>query len=190
MLSLRKYVNRFSLVCFAIITASSALLWDVSVLAQENPIGVFVEKITIDKETSRIDKCKYCGRLIKVGKIHTDADIIIGNQVGVELDYRKIQHEWGKDKKKYLHVYIYRFEERKGSDFAVEKPAGVGFHMHIIENDSIKRIFAFDEDQRSLSENVLNIGKFFKRGGKWITADVLSQEGIEKGLNSLADDLK
>ncbi|MCX5812596.1 MAG: hypothetical protein NT178_08640 [Proteobacteria bacterium] len=190
MLSIRKYVNRFFLVYLAMLTVSLTVLCDGSILAQENPIGVFVEKMAIDKETRKIDKCKYCGKLIKVGKIHTDAEIVVGNQTGAELDYRKIQYEWGKEKKKYLHVYIFRFEERKGSDFGVEKPAGVGFHMHIIENDSIKRIFVFDEDQRSLSENVLDIGKFFKRGAKWITVDVLSQEGIEKGLDSLADDLK
>jgi hypothetical protein len=190
MLSLRKYVNRFFLVYCAMMVLSSVLLCYGAVLAQESPIGVFVEKMAIDKETRIIDKCKYCGRFIKVGKIHSDADKIIGNQLGEELDSRKIQYEWGKKKNKYLHVYIYRFEERKGGNFAVEKPAGVGFHMHVIENDSIKHIFVFDEDQRPLSENVLNIGKFFRRGGKWVTVDVLSQEGIEKGLNSLADDLQ
>jgi len=190
MLSLRKYFNRFFLVYLTIITACIAVLCAGTLSAEENPIGIFVEKLAIDNETRKIDKCKYCGKFIKIGKIHTDAEIIVGNQVGAELDYRKIRYEWGKDKKKYLHVYIYRFEERKGSDFAVEKPAGVGFHIHLFENDSIKRIFVFDEDQRSLSENVLDIGKFLKRGAKWVTMDVLSQEGIEKGLNSLADDLK
>jgi len=190
MLSLIKDVNRFFLICFVMITVSLNVLCDGSVLAQENSIGVFVENMTIDKETKKIDICKYCGRLMKVGNIHSDADKIMGNQVGVELDYRKIQYVWGRENNKYLHVYIYRFEERKGGNFAVEKPAGVGFHMHVIEDNSVKRTFVFDEDQRPLSENVLNIGQFFKRGGKWITMDVLSQEGIEKGLNLLADDLK
>lgn len=172
------------IVCLAVLYTTGFLF------AQENPIGIFVEKLAIDKETRKIDKCKYCGKFIKFGKIHTDANIVVGNQIGEELDYRKIQYEWGRGKNKYLHVYIYRFEERKGGNFAVEKPAGVGFHMHVIENGIIKRIFVFDEDQRSLSENVLDVGKFLKRGGKWITVDVLSREGIEKGLNFLADDLK
>jgi hypothetical protein len=190
MLSLTKYFNKVYLVYFTIIMACVGLVSAAFLSAQENPIGIFVEKMAIDKETRKIDKCRYCGKFIKIGKIHTDADIIVGNQIGAELDYRKIQYEWGKDKKKYLHVYIYRFEERKGSDFAVEKPAGVGFHIHLFENDSIKRIFVFDEDQRSLSENVLDIGKFLKRGAKWVTMDVLSQEGIEKGLDLFSDDLK
>jgi hypothetical protein len=190
MLSLRKYINKFILVYPAIITACLFVLCAGPLSSQESPIGLFVEKLAIDNETRTIDKCKYCGKFMKIGKIHTDAETIAGNQIGAELDYRKIKYEWGKEKKKYLHVYIYRFEERKGSSYAVEKPAGVGFHMHIIENESIKRTFIFDEDQRSLSENVLNIGKFFKRGGKWVTVDVLSQEGIEKGLDSLLDDLK
>lgn len=170
--------------CLAVLCTTDFLF------AQENPIGIFVEKLAIDKETRKIEKCKYCGKFIKFGKIHTDANIVVGNQIGEELDYRKIQYEWGRGKNKYLHVYIYRFEERKGGNFAVEKPAGVGFHMHVIENGIIKHIFVFDEDQRPLSENVLDVGKFLKRGGKWITVDVLSREGIEKGLDLLADDLK
>jgi hypothetical protein len=190
MLSLRKYVNRFYLVYFDMMMVCLAILYAGSLFANEDLPGVFVEKLAMDKETKKIDQCKYCGKFIKVGKIHTDADKIVGNQLGEELDLRKIQYEWGKKKNKYLHVYIYRFEERKGGNFAVEKPAGIGFHMHVIENDSIKRIFVYDEDQRPLSENVLNIGKFLKRGGKWVTVDVLSQEGIEKGLDLLADDLK
>jgi hypothetical protein len=192
MLSLRKYFNRLLPFYFIIMMVCLTLLCAGFIFAQENPIGVFVEKLAIDKETRKIDKCKYCSKFMKVGEITANADIVVGNQLGEELDNRKIQYEWGKGKgkNKYLHVYIYRFEERRGSSFGVEKPAGVGFHMHIVENDIIKHVFVFDEDQRSLSENVFNIGKFLKRGGKWITVDILSKEGIEKGLDLLTDDLK
>jgi hypothetical protein len=29
-----------------------------------------------------------------------------------------------------------------------------------------------------------------RRGGKWITADVLSREGVEKALNALEEELR
>jgi len=59
--------------------------------------------------------------------------------------------------------------------------------MHLFENNTLKQIFVFDENQQALTENLLGIGKFFKRGGKWITAEALSKEGVEKGLDALVE---
>lgn len=159
-------------------------------VAQENPVGIYVDKLILPEGSDVINKCKYCGRFLKIGGIHKDAEKTVENQLREGFDERKIVYEWGKKNNRYLHVYIYRFEERRGGNFAVEKPAGVGFHMHLFEDNTIKRIFVFDEDQRPLLENIFNIGKFLRRGGKWITVDVLSQEGMEKGLDALSEDLK
>ncbi len=187
MFFLRKYSKKYLPFC---LTLFLTLFCVDQLFSQENPIGVFVETMKINEDTRKIDRCKYCGKFIKAGTIHSDAETIIGNQIGEELDYRNIQYEWGREGDKYLHVYIYRFEERRGGNFAVEKPAGVGFHVHLIEKGNTKNIFVFDEDQHSLSENILDIGKFLRRGGKWITADVLSREGVEKALNALEEELR
>ncbi|MCX5817763.1 MAG: hypothetical protein NTX75_16240 [Proteobacteria bacterium] len=156
-----------------------------SICHADEGIGISIEKV---ESTEGIDRCKYCGRFIKNGNVHRDALAIVGKQLEEGLYARKIKFSGGKESDRYIHVYIYRFEERKGGNYSVEKPAGVGFHMHLFENNTLKQIFVFDEDQQALTENLFGIGKFFKRGGKWITAEALSKEGVEKGLDALVED--
>jgi hypothetical protein len=153
-----------------------------------NPIGVYVETLTREG-SDLIEKCKYCGRFVKVGDIHRDAATVVDVQVKMGLDERHIPYENGREQEKYLHVYIYRFEERRGGSGSVVKPAGAGFHMHLFDRGGLKDVFVFDEDQRPLSDNIFDIGKFFRRGMKWITVDKLSEEGVEKGLDWVADEL-
>jgi len=151
--------------------------------ADEN-IGVYIEKV---ESTEGIDRCKYCGRFIKNGNVHRDALVIVGKQLEDGLHARKIIFSGGKERDQYINVYVYRFEERKGGNYSVEKPAGVGFHMHLFEDNTLKKIFVFNEDQQALTDNLFGIGKFFSRGGKWITAEALSKEGVEKGLDALVE---
>jgi hypothetical protein len=156
--------------------------------SQTSPIGVYTETLTREGP-DLMEKCKYCGRFIKVGAIHRDAAAVVDVQVKMGLDERHIAYENGRDQEQYLHVYIYKFEERRGGNFSVEKPAGAGFHMHFYDRGAIKNVFVFDEDQRPLLENIFNIGKFLRRGMKWITVEKLSEEGVEKGLDWAAEEL-
>jgi hypothetical protein len=85
---------------------------------------------------------------------------------------------------------IFRYDERVGGNLGVDRPAGVGFHMHLIEKNVLKRTFIFDEDQQSLTENLFNMGKFFRRGAKWVTAEELSQDAIGQGLDVILEEHK
>ncbi len=147
-------------------------------------LEVYVERV----DNPDIDKCKYCGRRIKVRGIHKDAEVIIKRQIKEKFTEKGMGYGEGKEKKTYISVLIYKFIERKGGNFAVEKPAGVGFHMHLMEDNAVQQVFVFDEDQQALSENVLNLGKFLRRGGRWVTADELSAEGIDAGLYYLLEE--
>ena len=40
----------------------------------------------------------------------------------------------------------------------------------------------YDETQKSLSENLLDASKFFKGGGKWVTAENLAEMGLTEML--------
>src|SRR4030067_3535123 len=75
-------------------------------------------------------------------------------QLGKELDVDFI-----------LVGYLFRFEERIGSRIGAEKPASVGFDVHLLRLRDEKRVWdgKFDETQRPLSENVLKIGSFLRR---------------------------
>ncbi len=156
---------------------------------QVGPIGVYTETLTREG-SDLIEKCKYCGRFVKVGDIHRNAATVVDVQVKMGLDDRHIPYvENGRDQEKFLHVYIYKFEERRGGSGSVEKPAGVGFHLHLFDRGAIKSVFVFDEEQRPLLENIFNIGKFLRRGMKWVTVDKLSEEGVQKGLDWVAEEL-
>jgi hypothetical protein len=59
-----------------------------------------------------------------------------------------------------------------------------------MENNVLKRVFIFDEDQQSLSENLFNMGKFFRRGARWLTVEDLSRDAINQGLDIILEEHK
>jgi hypothetical protein len=80
--------------------------------------------------------------------------------------------------------FVFRFEERIGSHIGAEKPASVGYDVHLIRLRDEKIVWTgkFDETQRPLSENVLKIGSFFRRKASWLTAEELSSVGMDEML--------
>jgi hypothetical protein len=80
--------------------------------------------------------------------------------------------------------FVFRFEERIGSHIGAEKPASVGFDVHLIRLRDEKIVWTgkFDETQRPLSENILKIGSFFRRKASWLTAEELSSVGMDEML--------
>ena len=83
--------------------------------------------------------------------------------------------------------YLFRFEQRVGSSMGVEKPASVGFDLHLVRvrDGKIAWTGKFDETQRPLSDNLLKIGSFFRRGAKWLTAEELASAGMGETLTAL-----
>jgi hypothetical protein len=82
---------------------------------------------------------------------------------------------------------VFRFEERIGSAMGVEKPASVGFDIHLFRTRDGKMVWSekFDETQKSLSDNLLEIGTFVKEKGTWVTAKELSKIGMEKIIKKM-----
>jgi len=150
-------------------------------------LGTIVERI---QDESAI-RCPICGRAVNPGIIHTDAAAIVKEKLKTALTDRDIGYSDGtKQGQPYIHILIYRFQERKGGNFAAEKPASVAFHMHLMKDGVLGRIFAYSEEQKALTQNILTMGKFLKRGAKWVTADELAEEGINAGLDELVVDAK
>jgi hypothetical protein len=83
--------------------------------------------------------------------------------------------------------YLFRFEERIGSRIGVEKPASVGFDVHLFRVKDGRRVWdgKFDETQQALSENVLKIGSFVRRKAAWLKAEELSSVGLDEMLKRL-----
>ena len=83
--------------------------------------------------------------------------------------------------------FLFRFEERIGSSLGVERPASVGFDLHLFRLRDEKMVWEgrFNETQRPLSENLLKIVSFFRRKASWVTAEELASGGMDELLKKL-----
>lgn len=77
---------------------------------------------------------------------------------------------------------IWRYRERVGTSFSVERPASVAFAVYLVDVKSKKIIWkdSYDETQQALLENLFNIKDFFNQGFKWLTAEELARFGMDK----------
>ncbi|MBW1742336.1 MAG: hypothetical protein JRJ47_02745 [Deltaproteobacteria bacterium] len=77
---------------------------------------------------------------------------------------------------------IFRFQQRVGTSYSVETPASVAFSMYLLRVVDGDMIWAgnFDETQQPLSENLLHISKWAKRGGRFLTSEELAHSGLTK----------
>ena len=83
--------------------------------------------------------------------------------------------------------FMYRFEERVGSSWGVEKPASVGFDLHLLRLRDSQMVWSgnFDETQAPLSENILKLGSFLRRKASWLTAEELAGVGMDEVFKKL-----
>ena len=103
-----------------------------------------------------------------------------------EIDlYQKIGQAFSADT--ILTGYIYRWEDRRGSDYSASSPASVSFDLYLIRtrDKAILWRSQFDKTQRSLTENLFDLGTFLKGKGRWMTADELAIIGLEEILDDL-----
>lgn len=82
---------------------------------------------------------------------------------------------------------LYRFRERDGTDYAVKTPASVAFTLVLVRASDGRVIWSdvFDETQKPLLENIFKLSLFFKRKGKWVTAEALAVQGLDQMLQDL-----
>jgi hypothetical protein len=85
--------------------------------------------------------------------------------------------------------FLFRFVERIGSSLGVERPASVGFDIHLFRVRDEKMVWngSFDETQKPLSENLLKIGAFIKGKASWLTAEELAGLGMDGMLKKLPE---
>lgn len=88
----------------------------------------------------------------------------------------------------FIYGFLRFYKEREGSDLGVRSPAVVNFVVYLVELDTNLTLwtYEFDESQLPLLSDVSQIKKFFKRKGKWITADQLFKEGLQQTAAELS----
>lgn len=86
-----------------------------------------------------------------------------------------------------IEGFVYKFIERKGSDYSVEEPATIHFVIALRNAVTGEIVWQkeYYEKQQELSKNLLNIFNFFKRKGKWLTALELAEQSIYKVVDEL-----
>lgn len=80
--------------------------------------------------------------------------------------------------------FIYRFEEREGTSYSVVRPASAAFDVFLIRvaDGAVLWSCRYDETQKPLSDNLLDMGKFMKRHGAWVTVNKLAGQGLSDKL--------
>jgi len=149
----------------------------------QSPVLLSVESL----KDARLEECPVCHKSIKPGSISENAITAVTMEAGQYLEEKGLGREQPGVETKGINFFIYRFEERKGGSAGVEKPAGVAFHAHLMDGSRALKTMVFDETQRSLSENLLDLPTFVKRGAKWLTAQELAREGIRKAIDSFSE---
>lgn len=135
---------------------------------------IFVEKLANQNVFTLIPPERVGGIYERVSAgFLKEAPIEILKKVGSELEADGI-----------VLCHVYRFKERKGYSYSVEKSASVGFEIHLIRVSDGAVVWKgiFDKTQTSLMENILQVVYFYKERGRWLTAQELASEGIDEIL--------
>ncbi len=76
--------------------------------------------------------------------------------------------------------YIYRWREREGGDYAIDRPASVAFDLYLIRSDNGAVLWKgrFNKTQQSIAGNIFEMDTFLKSKGKWLTAETLMELGL------------
>lgn len=79
---------------------------------------------------------------------------------------------------------VYRLEERVGANYSAEKAASAAFDAALIRvaDGSVLWSARFDEAQKPLSENLLDMSSFLKRRGTWVTVSDFAKDALTKKL--------
>lgn len=76
------------------------------------------------------------------------------------------------------------FVDRVGSPAGVQSPASVDFSLVLIETENGLVLWKtrFHETQKALFDDLFEIRSFWKRRGRWVTAEELAEFGLEEIL--------
>ncbi len=168
-----------------------ARLLCIAFIAAAIPVSAFAFGLYVDiLENPNAVTCPVCHKPIMAGGIHETAQATLDTEFGAGLEKRGIKFTREKGERSYLEVFVYRYQERLGGNFSVERPASVGFHAHLYDGRQMIKMYRFDETQQALSENVFKFFTFLKRGARWVPASRLASEGADKALKELTGDIE
>jgi len=83
-----------------------------------------------------------------------------------------------------LLTRVRRFQQREGTEYAIEEPASADLHMALMHSRTGAVLWTADfrETQESFFDNILSYDKMQSRGFKWITVEQLVEQGVKDRL--------
>ena len=102
-------------------------------------------------------------------------------------NFAKFSEQTGADL--VLTGFITSYAERVGGELGIESPASVSFLTRLYDAKTGELLwqYFYTEQQSPLFENIAEVGKFFKRKGKWVSVWELSEEGINIVIKRLQE---
>jgi hypothetical protein len=81
---------------------------------------------------------------------------------------------------------VYRFSELSGNQYTANNPASVTFDILLVRVPDGRLLWEqnYQETQKPLSDDLLQIKTFFKRSAKWLTARELATYGLDATMAS------
>ncbi len=82
---------------------------------------------------------------------------------------------------------IYRWRERIGTDYGVQRASSVAFDLQLIRPADGALLWRgrFDKTQQALFGNLLDLTTFSRGKGRWMTAEKLAMNGLEDLVNKM-----
>lgn len=115
---------------------------------------------------------------------------------GIEKDPLQLMKALGVQMKAdyVLWGHVFRYRERIGTAYGVQRPTSVAFDLHLMKVTDGKVVWRaqWDQTQKALTENLLDFDNFVKRNMRWVTAEELSLQGLKEMLKDFppAESLK
>jgi len=168
------------------------------------------EDVTAAHGEKGMIKCPLCGNYFESGPVppdtadrltqrtvdtlrrQTDISVVVHDRtmnVGAEkLSERQLITRAGKlaGADAVLAGYIYRYEDRIGTNLAVKNPASIALSIHLIRVVDGVDIWSgyVDETQQALAEDIFKAPDFLRRKGRWVSADDMADAGLDKIFES------
>jgi hypothetical protein len=128
--------------------------------------------------------------LVSPGQAKGVFSSIVYSDLNVGMGPIKVLKEVGKafQADAVLAGFIYRWREREGNDYGVNRAASVAFDIHLIRpaDGTVLWKGKFDKTQQSLSENLFDVATFVKGRGRWMTVEKLATVGLQKLLSEIS----
>lgn len=86
-----------------------------------------------------------------------------------------------------IYGAVTRYRERVGFEYAIQSPAAVAFTLYFVDENTKQVVWTakFAREQKTLSENVLDLPNFLENKARWVRAHDIAAGGIQGSLDDL-----